>query len=198
MMRGHGVRNALGALVAIAALAAVVPLAQGGSRAVRVTGESVATADPAVSTMTGSLSGSWTTTEFDYTYDGATGAVVGWGAESFQGCLDKRRDGECGAGDPGGIHDLPVRLLGPGGPGHGRLDHRSLHPPGDGWRRRLLAHASGVIEMRDTPQSDGSVVTTYRGKLVMQPAATASRRTPAARRGARTAAQTAPSFAAAC
>ena len=198
MMRGHGVRAAFGALVAIAALAAVAPLAQGGSREVRVTGESLATADPAVSTMTGGLNGTWTTTEFDYTYDAETGAVVGWGAESFQGCLDKRRDGTCGTGDPAGSMTFRFVYWAQVDPATGALiTGRCTHPVtgGDG----AFAHASGVIAMRDTPQSDGSVVTTYRGKLVLQATATASRRT--RRRGPRRGSPRGadgPSLAAAC
>ena len=173
MFGTHGVRAAIGMLVALVALVVAAPaLGHGnGPREVRVQGQQLATADPSVSTMVGDLNGTWTTTEFDYTYDDQSGSVVGWGAERFDGCLDRRGDGRCGASDPAGaltFRFVSWALLDPAT--GALLEGRCTHPVTGG--EGAFAHATGVIRMRDTPQADGSVRTTYHGRLVLrEPAA---------------------------
>jgi hypothetical protein len=170
MFGSHGTRAALVAVAAVAALVAAAPaLGHGGKgpREVRVHGQQVATADPSVSTMVGDLNGTWTTTEFDYTYDDQTGSLVGWGAERFEGCLDRRNDGQCGASDPSGALTFRFVYWAELDPATGALiAGRCTHPVTGG--EGAFAHASGVLHMRDTPQPDGSVRTTYRGRLVLR------------------------------
>jgi hypothetical protein len=179
MIGTHGVRAALGALVAVVALVAAAPaLGHGGKgpREVRVHGESLSTADPSVSAMVGDLNGTWITTEFDYTYDDQTGSVVGWGTERFDGCLDRRGDGRCGASDPSGALTFRFVSWALLDPATGALiEGRCTHPVTGG--EGAFAKASGVVHMRDTPQADGSVRTTYWGRLVLRqaPAARAAR-----------------------
>ncbi len=189
MFGTHGSRAALGVLVAIVALVAAAPaLGHGGKgpREVRVSGQSLSTADPSVSTMVGDLNGTWTTNEFDFVYDDQTGSVVGWGTERFDGCLDRRRDGRCGTADPAGALTFRFVYWALVDPATGALlEGRCTHPVTGG--EGAFAHASGVVHMRDTPQADGSVRTTYRGRLVLrEPAAQRTTRTsarPAAARG---------------
>ena len=121
-------------------------------------------------------------TEFDFIYDDQTGSVVGWGTERFDGCLDRRRDGRCGNADPAGALTFRFVYWALVDPATGALiEGRCTHPVTGG--EGAFAHASGVMHMRDTPQADGSVRTTYRGRLVLrEPAAQRTARASARRR----------------
>lgn len=173
MFGTHGVRAVIGSVVALAALVVAAPaLGHGGKgpREVRVSGQQLPTADEAVSTMVGDLNGTWTVTEFDFSYDDQTGSLVGWGTERFDGCFDKRRDGRCGNSDPAGALSFRFVYWAQLDPATGALiEGRCTHPVTGG--EGAFAHASGVLHMRDTPQADGSVRTTYRGRLVLREAA---------------------------
>ena len=187
MFGTHGVRAAIGTVIALAALVVAAPaLGHGGKapREVRVHGQQLPTANPSVSTMVGDLNGTWTTTEFDFTYDDQAGSVVGWGTERFDGCLDRRNDGRCGGSDPAGALTFRFVYWALLDPATGALiEGRCTHPVTGG--EGAFAHATGVIHMRDTPQADGSVRTTYRGRLVLrEPAAQRTARATAASRTA--------------
>ena len=116
--------------------------------------------------MTGGLSGDWTTPSIDYRYDEATGRLVAWGTESFSGCLDRRRNG-CDRSDPSGTMTFKFKAWQKYDPqnGYAFVTGACIHPVTGG--SGGFKGASGVIAMKDTPQPDGSITTSYVGVLTI-------------------------------
>jgi hypothetical protein len=167
MGRGNRLRGRIAVLAAVVAAFAVAPLAATAA-IYPVWGEQVQVAfDPSTSTstytMTGGLVGNWVTVTTGFTYDAATGRFGAWGTESFDGCVDLRRDG-CGPFDPHGTLSLTFKAWQQYDPQTGAfISGGCIHPVTGGTGG--FERARGVIGMKDTPNADGTVSTTYRGLL---------------------------------
>ncbi len=156
-------RARLGVVAAVVAAFAVAPMA--ASAAVyTVSGNQVAVpGSDTESAMTGGLNGGWTTTVIDYRYDEATGRLVAWGTEAFSGCLDRLRNG-CDQSDPSGTMYFSFIAWQQYG-ASGLVSGACIHPVTGATGGFKGAH--GVIAMKDTPQTDGSVSTSYVGVLTI-------------------------------
>jgi hypothetical protein len=160
---GRRPRARFGALAAVI-VAFAAPTAAGAA-VYSVYGSQLSTSETE-STMTGGLSGGWTTTIADFRFDDASGRLVAWGTETFTGCLDRRRNG-CDASDPSGTMSFTFRAWQQYDPqnGYAFVTGACIHPVTggtDGFRG-----ASGVIAMKDTLRPDGSVTTGYFGVLTI-------------------------------
>ncbi len=161
--RVNRLRGRVAVFAAVVAAFAVVPLAATAG-IYAVSGSQVPVTDT-LATMTGGLNGDWTTLSLDYRYDEQTGRLTAWGTESFQGCVDRGHDG-CDSSDLQGAmffkfaawqqYDPQTFAFKSGG---------CIHPvtgaTGD------FQGARGVIVMKDTPQPDGSISTSYWGVLTI-------------------------------
>ena len=158
--KGHP-RVRLGAVAAVVAAFAVAPAAATAA-VYTVSGNQVAVSETD-STMTGGLSGKWTTTSIDYRFDESTGRLVAWGTEAFSGCLDRLRN-DCDPSDPSGTMSFSFVAWQQYG-ATGLVSGGCIHPVTGATAGFKGAH--GVIGMKDTPQADGSVITTYFGVLTI-------------------------------
>ena len=164
MFRGAGrPRARLGALAVVVVAFAAAPVAATAA-VYTVSGNQVSSSDTEA-TMTGGLSGTWTTAVADYRYDEATGRLVAWGTESFTGCLDRQRNG-CDRSDPYGTMTFKFKAWQQYDPQNGAfLTGACIHPVTGG--SGGFSGASGIIAMKDTPQPDGSIRTGYVGVLTI-------------------------------
>ena len=165
-IRGRGrPRARLGAFAVVVVAFAAAPMAATAA-VYTVSGNQVPTADPQLSTMTGGLSGGWTTTIAGWRFDEATGRGVAWGTEVFSGCLDRLRNG-CDASDPSGTMSFKFIAWQKYDPQneYAFVTGACIHPVTSGTGGFKGAH--GVIGMKDTPQADGSVTTSYVGALTI-------------------------------
>lgn len=155
----------LGAVAAVVVAFAAAPVAATAG-VYTVSGNQVPTANPELSTMTGGLNGDWTTTVAGWRFDDATGRGVAWGTETFSGCLDRLRNG-CDTADPSGTMSFNFIAWQKYDPQneYAFVTGACIHPVTGGTGGFKGAH--GVIAMKDTPQSDGSVTTTYVGALTI-------------------------------
>ena len=164
-----------------AGLAALALAAPAGAATYRLSGKQIAVDEDAGKfKMTGSLVGAWNITKFDI--HATSPLVAATGSETFNGCLDLRRNG-CDRRDPAGTltFSLTYEAL------FASPDPSSLvwgscrHPIVSGTGG--FARAKGVIAMVDTPTRSG-VRTDYIGNITLPGSARA-------RRGARARAATA-------
>jgi hypothetical protein len=113
--------------------------------------------------MQGGLIGSWKITSFKEV--GSKPVFRGKGTETFQGCLDRQRDGSC-AGDPNGTLSFSFRYW-------AKVDHQNAvqlgtcaHPITGGTGG--FAGATGFLMMVDLPIKKAPFVTTqYEGIITL-------------------------------
>jgi hypothetical protein len=154
-------RRRVAVLAAVVAAFVVVPLAATAA-IYTVSGDQVPVSETSA-LMSGGLNGEWKTLTSDFRYDEATGRVVAWGTESFEGCVDRWRNG-CDPSDPYGTmffkftawqkYDTQTGAF---------LTGACIHPVTGATGG--FEGARGVIGMKDTLNADGSVSTSYRGVL---------------------------------
>lgn len=124
--------------------------------------QTVVDADKGLYRMKGGLLGSWQQTGFT---EIATSPIYeAKGTESFQGCVDRGRDGSC-AGDPSGRLDFSFLYWGSFGAGDslnwGACYHPIVGGTGD------FRGAIGVLVFADTPVA-GGVLTRYAGSVTIE------------------------------
>jgi hypothetical protein len=178
------------ALAAALVLVVAIPAGATQPRTITVAGQQISNDagtpnDPSddYADMIGSLVGKQYTTAMNGNYDPLTGTVIAWGTERFDGCLDRDRNRSCGTGDANGTLDLAFVYWAQYDTTTGALVFgQCVHPVTGGTGD--FAGASGTLKMWDTPRRDGSVLTTYLGKLQLVAPAPAvrslARRAPAA------------------
>jgi hypothetical protein len=167
------VRGRVAVLSAVVAVFAVAPMAATAA-VYTVSGSQVSVSDT-LATMTGGLNGTWTTTHVDFKFDEATGRLVAWGTESFDGCLDLRRNG-CDLSDPHGTLLFKFVAWQKYDPqnSYAFVTGACIHPVTGATGG--FEGARGVIAMKDTPHADGSVTTSYLGVLAIPSATSAKSR----------------------
>ena len=151
-------------LVVLACAAALALSAPADAKTYRVSGKQIAVdADAGTFTMRGGLIGDWAITGFEPL---ETSPVFNArGTESFEGCLDRKRDRSC-KGDPAGTLDFSFEYWA----AFASEDPESLiwgtcvHPIVSG--TGAFAGAQGVIAMVDMPAADG-VRTRYEGTITL-------------------------------
>lgn len=162
------------ALAAALTLVVVVPAGAGGpdrSGVLTVLGQLLdddagTPGDPSddFTRMTGTLLGKRLVTSEDFRYDPLTGAIIAWGTERFDGCIDRNSNHACGPTETAGTLDLAFVYWGELDPATFALrSAQCVHPITGGTGG--FAGAQGTITMKDTPRRDGSVLTTYVGKI---------------------------------
>jgi len=127
--------------------------------------------------LSGSLIGQQYTTSGDFRYDPLTGTVIAWGTELFVGCLDQNHNHSCGGGDPSGTLSFSYIYW-------AQLDTTTfalrsgacIHPVAEGTDG--FEGATGTLLMTDKVKGNGTVVTTYTGKLELVPQALTTQRVP--------------------
>jgi hypothetical protein len=168
--RRNRVRGRVAVLAAVVGAFALAPLAATAAL-YPVWGEQVQVSfDEATLTstyrMTGGLVGAWTSVldPARTTFDPVTGAFEGWGTETFEGCVDRHPNG-CGPFDPHGTLTFKFKAWQQLDPANGYVlvSGGCVHWVTGGTEG--FRGAGGLITMKDTPNADGSVTTTYRGAL---------------------------------
>ena len=97
----------------------------------------------------------------DFRFDEATGRLVAWGTESFDGCLDVRRNGcdPCRTRAESLLFKFIAWQKYDPQNSYAFVTGACIHPVTGS--SGGFAGARGVIAMKDTPHPDGSVTTSY-------------------------------------
>jgi hypothetical protein len=142
-----------GAMLLAATAAALVLAVPAGAATYQVAGkQTVIDADAGTSTMSGGLLGAWKITSFEQV--ALSPYYEAKGTESFEGCIDRRRDRSC-KGDPSGTLAFEFSYWAT----YGSADPASLvwgacwHPVVGG--TGAFAGAQGALTMVDSPTSAG-------------------------------------------
>lgn len=170
-------------IVGAASVAALALATPAGAATYQVDGRQKAVdADKGIYKMSGGLIGEWVTTS---SKEVATNPYYETaGTERFRGCLDRRRDGKCGANDPSGTLSFSFRLwalLEPNDPN--KLIWRACWHPITGGTGDFKG-AQGVLTFVDWQVGD-SVRTKYLGTITTT-SSNAVRRTATATAATRT------------
>ena len=127
--------------------------------------------------LSGSLIGRQYTTSGDFRYDPLTGTVIAWGTELFVGCLDQNHNGSCGGGDRSGTISFSYIYWAQVDPAtFALLSGACIHPITEGTDG--FEGTTGTLVMKDKVKGNGTVVTTYTGKLNLAPQALTTQRVP--------------------
>ena len=90
--------------------------------------------------------------------------MIAWGTELFVGCLDQNRNHSCGGSDPSGTIDFSYIYWAQLDPTTLALESAGcVHPVAGGTGG--FDGATGTLVMNDRVKGNGTVVTTYIGKL---------------------------------
>jgi len=161
-------RRKLRRSAALALAVAGVALAFAGQAGAATTytvsgGQTVVDESKGIFRMSGGLIGDWVTTS--YTELGTSPLYRAKGTELFTGCLDRARDGSCGAHDPSGTLSFSFRYWAQFEPDGQLVWGACAHPITDG--TGAFAGASGLIVMVDRPTPSG-VETRYAGTITVK------------------------------
>lgn len=161
-MLTRGLLTAL-TLAAVAASGVTAVPALAARTAFPVSGrQTVVDADKGTYRMRGGLLGAWQQTSF--TEVATTPLYEAKGTESFQGCVDRGRDGSC-AGDPSGRLDFSFLYWGSFGADDSLNWGACYHPITGG--TGAFRGATGVLVFADTPVGAG-VLTRYTGSVTIE------------------------------
>jgi hypothetical protein len=152
------------ALALAVAGAALAFAAQAGAAPTYTVSGSLTTVDydAGIFTMSGGLIGDWVTTS--YTELATSPLYRAKGTELFTGCLDRARDGSCGAHDPSGTMSFSFRYWAQFTSDGQLVWGGCTHPITDG--TGAFTGATGLIVMVDRPTPTG-VETRYAGTITL-------------------------------